>query len=63
MPDGELTGEPVNQIQAHSQDNVYANQDQYLEKVGVHPGRKVIVYKEQETQNYDYGDDFFNLHI
>jgi hypothetical protein len=63
MTNRELTGKSIYQIQAHSQDNVYANQDQYLEEIRVHPARDIVIDQKKKSQDQNYEDDFLELHI
>ena len=63
MPNRELTGESIYQIQAHSQDNVYADQDQYLKEIRVHPGREVVIDQEQKAYDQNNENDFLELHV
>jgi hypothetical protein len=63
MPYRELTSESVDQVKAHSQDNIYADQDQYLEKVGIHPPREIVIDQKKKSYDQNNEDDFLELHI
>ena len=62
MPDGELSGKTIYQVQAYRQHDIYTYEDQYLKKIRIHPRGEIIIYQKEKPQHQNYEDDFFKLH-